>query len=79
VDISHNTVDEELDSFVLIATDGLFDVMTSQEIVSVVHEILAIATLEGRESVRRDMAKFVGDEALERGSLDNITVIIIWL
>jgi serine/threonine protein phosphatase PrpC len=79
VDISHNTVDEELDSFVLIATDGLFDVMTSQEIVSVVHERLAIATLEGRESVRRDMAKFVGDEALERGSSDNITVIIIWL
>ncbi|KAL3790458.1 LOW QUALITY PROTEIN: hypothetical protein ACHAWO_007148 [Cyclotella atomus] len=77
VDISHNSVDEELDSFVLIATDGLYDVMTSQEIVSVIHKRLSIATLE--DFVRRDMARFIGDEALEGGSLDNITVIIMWL
>lgn len=79
VDISHNDIDEELDDFVVIATDGLWDVMSSQEVVTYVHDTLTLSTIEEQETIRKDMAKYLAEAALDRGSLDNITVIILWL
>jgi len=72
-------INEELDSFIVLASDGLFDVMTSQEVVSFIHEKLANAQEGDREILRNDMATIVAEEALERGTSDNITVLIIWI
>merc|ERR1712032_347210 len=73
----------------LLASDGLWDVMTSQQVVDFVHEMLecptqSVRTKKGKimltpEFRRRKMARFVAHEALERGSADNVCVILVWL
>ena len=55
-------------SFILLATDGLWDVFTNDEAVAFIQERLG-EPLFGAKSIVR--------EALHRGSLDNITVMII--
>jgi len=82
-------VNEEEDEFFLLASDGLWDVMTSQEVVNFVHEMLecptqSVKTKKGKivltpEFRKRKMARFVAHEALERGSADNVCVILVWL
>lgn len=79
VDISHHLIDEENDSFVVLATDGLFDVMTSQEVVEFVHEIVDSTPPEHRRELRREIAKYVVEEALQRGTSDNVTVVVLWI
>ena len=79
VEIRVHRIEDDIDSFVLIATDGLFDVMTSQEVVSYVHEVLDNTELEYKDESRRNISKAVTEEALRRGSVDNITVLVIWL
>eukprot|EP00534_Pseudo-nitzschia_fraudulenta_P014662 CAMPEP_0201234804 /NCGR_PEP_ID=MMETSP0852-20130820/6515_1 /ASSEMBLY_ACC=CAM_ASM_000632 /TAXON_ID=183588 /ORGANISM="Pseudo-nitzschia fraudulenta, Strain WWA7" /LENGTH=506 /DNA_ID=CAMNT_0047528201 /DNA_START=488 /DNA_END=2005 /DNA_ORIENTATION=- len=81
-------VNDEEDEFFLLASDGLWDVMTSQEVVDFVHEMLecptqSVKTKKGKivltpEFRRRKMARFVAHEALERGSADNVCVILVW-
>ena len=73
----------------LLASDGLWDGMTSQEVVNFVNEMLecptqSVKTKKGKiiltpEFRRRKMARFVAHEALERGSADNVCVILVWL
>jgi len=79
VDIAHCTIDEDNDSFVLLATDGLFDVMTSQEAVSFVNEMIGSTPPENRREMQRGIAEYVVEEALNRGSSDNITVLVLWI
>eukprot|EP00956_Cyclotella_meneghiniana_P024927 scaffold50956_cov73-Cyclotella_meneghiniana.AAC.5 len=55
-DICYNVVDEDFDTFVLLATDGLFDVMTSQEVISLIHEKMDNASCEQSEYIRKNMA-----------------------
>ena len=78
-DISKRSIDEHADSFLVLATDGLFDVMTSQEVVDFIRDTMTNAKEEERELVRKDVAKMVAEEALDRGSLDNITVLVMWI
>ena len=69
-------VEEEDDEFILVASDGLWDVMDSQEAVDYV-KLIHERYLDGMD---RDMiATSVVEEALRRGTYDNITVLIIWL
>ena len=79
VDIAHHPIEEGKDSFVLLATDGLFDVMTSQEVVTFVNEMIDNTPPEDRQEIQRDIAKHVVEEALIRGSNDNITVLVLWI
>lgn len=68
--------------FVLLATDGLWDVMTSKEVVRLVEKQLSHHKKEnGGElsELRKKMASFVVAEALRRGTADNVTVVILWL
>jgi len=74
------------DEFILLASDGLWDVMDSQEVVSFVHKRLNAATnapVVDRKRIlaerRKKMSRYVAYEALLRGSGDNICVIIVWL
>mmetsp|Transcript_18125 Transcript_18125/g.37128 ORF Transcript_18125/g.37128 Transcript_18125/m.37128 type:complete len:480 (-) Transcript_18125:117-1556(-) len=91
VEIQRFPVDERRDEFVLLASDGLWDVMTSQEVVSYVHKRLNAAPKDGadvtceedwkclRSLRRKNMSRFIANEALRRGSGDNISVVIVWL
>jgi serine/threonine protein phosphatase PrpC len=53
--------------------------MTSQEVVSFVHQVLDSTPTEYQDETRRNIAKAVTEEALRRGSGDNVTVLVIWL
>jgi serine/threonine protein phosphatase PrpC len=89
VEINHYPVIEQSDEFVLLASDGLWDVMTSDDAVAFVHEKMtnelssANVTMGDIDNyklvLRRNMAKFVAREAIRRGSSDNVCVIIVWL
>jgi serine/threonine protein phosphatase PrpC len=88
-DIRHFPVDDDDDEFILLASDGLWDVMSSQEVVDFVHECmnegLAHKSLskEERDTLKfvqaRSMGRIVANEALERGSPDNVCVLVVWL
>ena len=57
-------------SFLIVGCDGLWDVMQDQDAVDFVVERLAEKEL---------VAKFLVEEALKRGSTDNITVSVAFL
>lgn len=88
VDIQQIEVDEEQDEFVVIASDGLFDVFrSSQEVLDFCHSFLKKSYRNkdeeldkiALEKTKRKMSKLLVREALRRGSMDNITVIVVWL
>ncbi|KAL3907429.1 MAG: hypothetical protein SGILL_008881 [Bacillariaceae sp.] len=64
---------QENDEFIIIATDGLWDVMESADAVSYVK--FALDAGLAKESVAHQMVQ----EALRRGTFDNVTVVIVWL
>lgn len=78
------------DDFVILASDGLWDVMTSQDCVDLVHERLNPSAAQVRNmskselrqhklSRRKNISRFMANEASRRGSCDNICVVILWL
>ena len=91
VEIKKFPVNERKDEFILLASDGLWDVMTSQEVVSYVNKRLravpkdsaSISSKEDEKCLnylrRKNMSRFIANEALRRGSGDNISVVIVWL
>jgi serine/threonine protein phosphatase PrpC len=91
VEIQRFPIQEGKDEFVLLASDGLWDVMTSEEVVAYVHKRLHAAPKDGADIKteedmqslkylrRKNMSRFIANEALRRGSGDNISVVIVWL
>eukprot|EP00551_Chaetoceros_affinis_P008251 CAMPEP_0203666888 /NCGR_PEP_ID=MMETSP0090-20130426/3828_1 /ASSEMBLY_ACC=CAM_ASM_001088 /TAXON_ID=426623 /ORGANISM="Chaetoceros affinis, Strain CCMP159" /LENGTH=129 /DNA_ID=CAMNT_0050530883 /DNA_START=141 /DNA_END=533 /DNA_ORIENTATION=+ len=85
VDIQQIELDKERDEFVILASDGLWDVMSSQEVVDYCHNILGDTmksdiggTTPNIDLVKKAMAQRLVTEALKRGSMDNISVVVIW-
>lgn len=87
VEIQRFPVVEEEDEFIVLASDGLWDVMSSQDVVSFVHNHMnsELASMpKDNEAnyklvLRRNMAKFLAREAYRKGSTDNISVLMVWL
>ena len=91
VEIKRFPVYDDKDEFILLASDGLWDVMSSQEVVSYVHKRLNAPPKDGADITceedmaclkylrRKNMSRFVANEALRRGSGDNISVVMIYL
>jgi serine/threonine protein phosphatase PrpC len=91
VEIQRFPVQDGNDEFIVLASDGLWDVMSSQEVVSYVHKRLNAAPKDGADIKteedmqslkylrRKNMSRFIANEALRRGSGDNISVVIVWL
>mmetsp|Transcript_13021 Transcript_13021/g.20101 ORF Transcript_13021/g.20101 Transcript_13021/m.20101 type:complete len:388 (+) Transcript_13021:80-1243(+) len=61
--------------FLIVACDGLWDVMEDDEAVDAVRAHVA----KNGMASRTDVASVLVDEALERGSTDNVTVVVYWL
>jgi len=103
---------EKEDQFIIVASDGLWDVMSSREAVKYVQSMMAgsvgalpeggvaqgnrpsdvdLRTWQAQysedrglvraalQSRKKKMAKYLVEEALRRGTYDNITVAILWL
>lgn len=103
--------DEQRDEFIVIASDGLWDVFTSEEVVTFVQDVMS-GEVGGRESWRsgghsdtrvpifewshqyssdrgmikaarkrrkQQIANYLVQEALYRGTSDNVSVIVVWL
>ena len=61
--------------FLIVACDGLWDVLTDQEACDIVRSYVHENGSESREKVSSVLIQ----EALKRGSTDNITAIVYWL
>jgi len=64
------------DDFYVLATDGLWDVMTNQEVVTFLHDCFET---DLSDDSRQELTKNLVLEALSRGAEDNITVLVVWL
>jgi serine/threonine protein phosphatase PrpC len=82
------------DEFIVLASDGLWDVMGSEYVVNFIKQKLEAVNpnqsqipnaeksvnIQRLHQVRRkNMSRYVASEALNKGSEDNVCVIIIWL
>ena len=76
-DITLITLVSPEDEFIVVATDGLWDVMSSSDTVAFIRALLG--NMDQDVIDRDSIASYVVEEALRRGSYDNITVIIVWL
>jgi len=67
--------------FVIVACDGVWDVIDDQVAVDLVRNRVKEGSErdDGRERYKKTSAKVLCDQALEGGSTDNITIIIAWL
>jgi serine/threonine protein phosphatase PrpC len=67
--------------FLIVACNGLWDVMSDQEVVDLVrtHHRKGRCVEDDNCDSREDAASFLVEVALRRGSADNITVVVYWL
>jgi serine/threonine protein phosphatase PrpC len=64
---------QEDDDFIIIASDGLWDVFESNEAVDLVQRLI-------QQGLPRDqVASWMVEESIRRGTYDNVTVVILWL
>lgn len=67
------------DAFIILASDGLWDVMTNSEAIDFVRKKTEAAKTPGDRSARKASSAYdLVQEALTRGSTDNITTIVLW-
>lgn len=76
-DMAVYDINEAMDEFLILGTDGLFDVMSNEDCVDFVRDLMYDDDTNGEQ--REYFASLLVEEALRRGSYDNVTVIIIWL
>eukprot|EP00798_Chlamydomonas_sp_ICE-L_P017380 gene17380-23682_t len=67
------------DDFILLASDGLWDVMTNQEAAQLAIRCMSRAREKGasRKAAVRVAASVLTSAAIDRGSKDNVTVVIV--
>lgn len=57
-------------SFLILACDGVFDVMSDEQ---------AVAIIRKNSSEKAGAARRLVEEALKKGSTDNVSAIVVWL
>ena len=68
----------EMPCFIVLASDGLWDVMSNQESIDMVEEIIRNSKLSGRDGgAFQEAAEILTEEAYVRGSTDNIGVCVV--
>jgi protein phosphatase 1L len=68
---------EDNDDFYVLATDGLWDVFSNQEVVSFLQSLYEEGDLS--DTARQEITKDLVYESLARGAEDNVTVLVVWL
>lgn len=68
------------DEFFVLATDGLWDVMSPQEVVDEIQARLKKGKkTKDLDRIKRDLPKRLCELSIEKGSQDNVSVLIVWL
>ncbi|KAL3635600.1 hypothetical protein CASFOL_020147 [Castilleja foliolosa] len=67
----------DFDDFLIIGSDGLFDVMSNESACEVVKESLRCTERQGPKRGATEAAAMLAEHALHRGSKDNISVIVV--
>lgn len=62
---------DESDEFMVVACDGLFDVMSNQEVIDFARPMLV------KGSSPQDVAAGLSQTAIDRGSTDNVSVVVV--
>ena len=62
--------------FMILASDGLWDTFTNEEAVNLTKELL-IGAKQNTGNTAHEVAKSLVNESYKRGSVDNITVILV--
>lgn len=89
-DIRRFRVEDDGDEFILLASDGLWDVMSSQDVVDFIRARLDDARSSAKlmnkdkqekivRKARSSMAKAVVEEACRLGTADNTSAVMVWL
>mmetsp|Transcript_12391 Transcript_12391/g.49660 ORF Transcript_12391/g.49660 Transcript_12391/m.49660 type:complete len:398 (+) Transcript_12391:65-1258(+) len=80
-DVTVHPLQPDRDEFVIIASDGLWDVYSSQQAVQLVSKVLKSESVQSAPHDQRAqmVSKFLVDSAFNAGSTDNITAIIVLL
>lgn len=65
------------DGFVVLASDGLWDVCSDQEAIDLVGSVLASKASEDASEAADAAAAGLVRNALDRGTMDNITVVVM--
>ena len=68
----------EGDKFIILACDGLWDVMSCQDAANYVLEYCFDSNTGARINIHVNIAKKLADYAIARGSTDNVTIIIVF-
>jgi serine/threonine protein phosphatase PrpC len=70
---------DKTDKFIVLACDGLYDVMQNHEIVNFILLNCYDSTLNNRINKHINIAKKLAEYAIKRGSQDNVSIIILFL
>lgn len=70
-----NTLESGENNFLILASDGFWDVIGTEEAVGIMNKV--IASNEGDEAICEKIAKKLRDEAFRYMSRDNVTVMIV--
>ena len=66
--------------FVIVGCDGIWDVIEDQEAVDLVRRYVKNGSLRDgeRQKYKETAAKMLCQEALDRGTSDNVTILVVW-
>lgn len=70
---------DQSDKFVILACDGLWDVVDNQEAINFVIDIAYDKCGEKRINKHINISKKLADYAIQKGSMDNVSVVIAFL
>jgi len=78
-DVLAYTLDDQW-SFIVLATDGVWDVLSDQYVVDLVWDQISVTDARhGPADALRDSARVVVQAAMERGSTDNLSCVVVLL
>ena len=66
------------DKFMVLACDGLWDVLDNQEVVNIVLSEYYDINTGKKLNVKKNIAKQLAETAIQKGSTDNVTVLVVF-
>lgn len=67
------------DKFIILGCDGVWDCLTNQEVIDFVLDKMDKIKIKTKPLKNENIAYLLGNYAIEKGSLDNISIIIIFV
>lgn len=76
-DIYHYQL-ENSDKFMVLACDGLWDVMSNQDVINFILNFCYDETLVNRKNKDVNIARLLAEQAIKSGSGDNVTILVVF-